>query len=107
MRLDNQISRNDFRTTLELIKHPVLTDKSRKLVNQKKYTFVIAKKVNKYIIKKLINYLFEVDIHKITTLNIAKKKSGRSKGYKPSYKKVVITLKYGSRLDSFPTESFT
>jgi len=91
-------------TLIGLIKYPLITDKATRLLESNKYTFMIDPKANKFSIKKAIEYIFNVNVIKINTLNIAKKKKtvGRFSGYKSQYKKAIITLKDGDKINLFP-----
>ena len=94
----------DFRKMLNTLKYPIITDKATRLLGQNKYTFLIDRKVNKFTIKKVIEYIFKVNIIQVNTLNIPRKKRtiGGFFGYKPKYKKAIITLKTGETINLFP-----
>jgi len=89
---------------LNIIKYPIISDKSTRLFEHNKYTFMVDKRANKFTLKKIIEYLFRVTTVKINTLKIPKKKSvvGRVYINKPESKKVVITLKGGDKINLFP-----
>nr|AIT93514.1 ribosomal protein L23 [Prasiolopsis sp. SAG 84.81] len=80
---------------IDLIKYPVITEKSVGILEKAQYTFDVDLKLNKRQIKKLIQDLFQVDVIAINTHRLPKKRKimGASKGYRPSYKRVIITLK--------------
>ena len=59
---------------LAFIKYPLITDKATRLLELNKYSFMIDRKANKFKIKKIIEYLFNVSVLKVNTLNIPKKK---------------------------------
>ena len=71
-------------------------------INQ--YTFAVDLKSNKLEIKTAIEYLFNVTVLNVNTLNQPKKKKtiGRFSGYKARYKKAIVTLKSGDRINLFP-----
>ncbi len=85
-----------FPTMVDLVKCPVITEKTYfALALENKYTFDVDKRLTKPQIKKLFETLFSVNIVRINTL-IPPKKSLRfamSSGFKPSYKRVILTLK--------------
>jgi len=87
-----------------IIKYPLITDKATRLLESNKYTFMIDPQANKFTIKKVIEYIFNVKVIKVNTLNVAKKKKtvGRFSGYKSKYKKAIITLKEGDKINLFP-----
>ncbi len=93
-----------LQTMLNVIKYPLITDKATRLLESNKYTFIIDPKANKFTIKKVIEYVFNVTVVKVNTLNIPNKKKtvGRYSGYKSQYKKAIITLKNGDKINLFP-----
>ncbi|MFB4165930.1 50S ribosomal protein L23 [Alteribacillus sp. JSM 102045] len=78
----------------DVIKRPVITERSADLMDEKKYTFEVDVKANKTQIKKAIEEIFEVKVEKVNTLNYKGKfrRFGRYTGYKPKRKKAVVTL---------------
>ena len=89
---------------IDLIKYPVLTEKSVRLIENNQYTFDVDLKINKPQIKKLIEEFFQVKVLSVNTHRPPrrKKRLGFSQGYKPRYKRVIITLKPGSSISLFP-----
>lgn len=79
---------------LDLIKYPIISDKTTKSIENNIYCFAVDKKANKSNIKEAIEYIFDVKVKKINTLNNPPKiKSvGKFKGYKAKYKKAIIKL---------------
>jgi len=94
---------SNIQNMLGIIKYPVISDKATRLLELNKYTFMIDRKANKFTIKKVIEYFFNVNVIKINTLNTAQKKKtvGRFSGYKSNYKKAIITLKEGDKINLF------
>lgn len=94
----------DFRTMLGTIKYPVISDKATRLLERNKYTFMVDKRANKFTIKKVIEYIFEVNVLNVNTLTVPRKKRtvGRFTGYRTQYKKAIITLKEGDTINLFP-----
>ena len=85
---------NFSRSYAQIIKYPIITDKATRLLENNQYTFVVDWYSNKSTIRNAIEYLFEVKVVKINTCHLPRKKKrvGRSIGYKPRYKKVIVTL---------------
>ena len=52
---------------IDLIKYPVLTEKSVRLIENNQYTFDVELKLNKIQIKKLIESLFQVKVIAVNT----------------------------------------
>lgn len=88
----------------DIIKKPLVTEKSTLLMEQNKYTFVVAKDANKIEIKKAVEELFSVNVKDVNTMNMKGKfkRMGVHTGYKPDWKKAIITL----TSDSKPIEIF-
>lgn len=91
---------------LDIIKYPIITDKSTRNLEQNQYSFIVAKKATKPEIKQAIEFFFEVEVEKINTLiqPIKKKRLGRTFGYKPQYKKAIIKLAPDSKINLFEEE---
>ena len=86
----------------QIIKRPLSSEKSvgdRNSTNS--YHFEVNKKVNKIQIKETIEKLFDVTVLGVRTLNkVGKKRKYRNKVYKTSgWKKAIVTLKEGDRID--------
>lgn len=87
----------DPRSLADLIRRPIVTEKATLLMEQNKYTFEVAPKATKPEIKAAIETIFEVSVTKINTLNPPRKKRrvGRFTGYKPHYKRAIVTVAPG------------
>ena len=88
----------------DLIIAPVITEKSRSGIADKKYTFKVAKDANKIEIADAVEKLFKVDVAKVNTINVRgqARRMGRYNGYTAAWKKAIVTLK----VDSKPIEFF-
>ena len=64
----------NLRNVISILKYPLITDKATRLVELNKYTFMIDRKANKFTIKTVIEYLFNVTVLNVNTLNQPKKK---------------------------------
>ena len=88
------------------IVRPVVSEKSTVLGEQGKYVFEVAPSANKIQIKAAIEAVFanrKVEVASVNILHVAGKmrRRGRSSGMTRSWKKAVVTLKAGQRLDLF------
>ncbi len=79
---------------IDLVKYPVITEKSVQLKDKKQYTFDVNLKLNKVQIKALIQDLFQINVLSVNTHRLPRKKKnlGASKGYQSRYKRVIITV---------------
>ena len=86
---------------LEIVKAPVITEKSEDAKNTGKYTFKVDPKANKIEIKEAIEKLFNVKVKEIRTLNVKPKKRrvGRYTGLTNRTKKAIVTLAEGQTID--------
>jgi len=83
----------------DIIKRPVITERSTEQMADKKYTFDVDKRANKTEIKNAIETIFEVRVAKVNTMNVKgkPKRFGRHFGYKPDRKKAIVTLTEDSK----------
>ena len=87
----------------DIILKPVVTEESMLGTAMKKYTFIVAKNAGKIEIAKACEELFGVKVLKVNTMNVRGhlRRYGRYEGYKPSYKKAVVTLTEDSKTIEF------
>jgi large subunit ribosomal protein L23 len=84
----------------DIILKPVITERSMDglALENKKYTFKVAKDANKVEIKDAVEKLFNVKVAKVNTMNCRGriKRVGRFVGKTSDWKKAIVTLKAGS-----------
>ena len=87
----------------DIILRPIVTEKSMQGMQDKKYTFKVAKKANKIEIARAIEELFDVKVAKVNTMNCKGRyvRQGRTAGYRPDWKKAIVTLKEDSKAIEF------
>jgi large subunit ribosomal protein L23 len=88
----------------KIIVRPVDTEKSRLSSVQRQYTFMVHPWANKVEIAMAVSYIFDVDVVKVRTLNVAPKfgRWGRKRiRRKSAQKKAVVTLASGQRIEAF------
>ena len=86
----------------EVLVSPILSEKSIILKDtQNRYTFRVNPKSNKSEIKKAIETLFKVKVTAVRTANLPGKlhKVGRHEGYRSDWKKAIVTVKAGQKID--------
>lgn len=101
MKKNNDFILKNLNNILNIIKYPSLNDKATRLFKQNRYTFIVDKRANKFTIKKIIEYLFNVNIRKINTLKMYKKQNKLLK-YNKKYKKALITVNSKDIINLFP-----
>lgn len=84
----------------DIIKAPIITEKSAALAETNTYVFSVDVRANKTQIKQAIEKIFNVKVAKITTTlsHPKKKRVGRYTGMTKLYKKAYVTLKEGSTI---------
>lgn len=92
------------RELADMVLRPIVTEKATLLLEQNKYVFEVVKKATKPEIKAAIESLFEVKVTGVNTLRPPRKKRrvGRFLGYKPQYKRAIVTLADGDSITLFP-----
>lgn len=85
----------------EIIIAPVITEKAAYATENNVYTFKVAKDANKIEIKKAIESLFGVTVIKVNTLitKAKDKRVGKYTGKTKTYKKAIVTLKDGDKIE--------
>ena len=86
---------------LEIIKAPVITEKSQIAKSEGKYTFKVSPKASKTEIKEAVEKIFNVKVSAIRTINVKPKKRrvGRYTGLTTRYKKAIVSLAEGQTID--------
>lgn len=83
----------------DLIKRPLVTEKSTLVREKGYYVFIVDRKANKREVRQAIEYLFNVKVDKVRTLispGKIVKKVGRVVGKESALKKAYVKLKEGS-----------
>lgn len=88
----------------DIVRRPLVTEKSMAGAALNKYTFEVAPDANKIEIGRAVSKIFNVKVVKVNTLTVKgkKKRLGRyPEGMTPSKKKAVVTLAPGQRIEIF------
>lgn len=87
-----------------LIKNPIITEKSTDMGRDGKYVFLVDKNATSTEAKKVVESLYKVKVVKTNSINVKSKarRLGASIGVKPGYKKIIMTLQKGQKLDILP-----
>lgn len=90
-------------TSHDIIRKPVITEKSMADMAERKYTFIVHVDANKSQIKRAVEEVFNVQVESVNTINgIGKtKRMGVHVGKRADYKKAVVTLKEDSNSIEF------
>ena len=88
----------------EIIKGPIITEKSNDLLEKEnKYTFKVALEANKVEIKQAIEAIYKVKVLEIATIRVLPKRRrvGKYEGYRSAYKKAIVKLAKDDKIDAF------
>jgi large subunit ribosomal protein L23 len=94
-----------LRGTLVLLR-PVITEKSMAGTNVGRYTFAVVKDATKQEIAEAVAEAFGVDVMDVNTITVHGKtrRLGRRIGHTPDWKKAVVTLAEGQRIEKYFVE---
>jgi large subunit ribosomal protein L23 len=87
----------------EILIRPVVSEKSYHQITQNRYTFKVHKDAHKTQVRQAVEELFDVTV---TAVNIVKmpakpKRRGVIKGTRPGWKKAIVEVKAGDKIDIF------
>lgn len=93
----------------DIIRRPLITEKNTWLMEQGQYTFEVDPEANKIQIKAAVEATFNVKVKAVNTLNVKRKarsrvasrRGGRITGHESAWKKAIVTLHPGDRIDLF------
>lgn len=92
-----------MRDARDVLKSPVISEKSVGLVEENKYTFWVDPAANKIEIKAAVEKMFKVSVVDVRTLTVKgkMKRVGKYQGKTSDRKKAIATLKAGDKIDNF------
>jgi large subunit ribosomal protein L23 len=88
----------------DIIISPLVTEKSTvQREGQNQYSFKVYKRANKIEIKDAVERLFKVKVREVRTVTVRGKvkRLGRQFGKRPDWKKAIVTVKEGDRIEFF------
>lgn len=88
----------------QIIIRPVISEKSYNLIEmENQYTFQVDRRANKNQIKRAVEEAFDVRVYKVNTVNVKSKpkRQGLTRGRTAAWKKAVVRLAEGERIDLF------
>ncbi len=88
-----------MKSPYDIIKRPIITEKSMQNVENKVYVFEVAKDANKIEIGRAIEEIFGVKVAKVNTVNVLgkQKRMGVHSGYRADWKKAIVRLADSSK----------
>lgn len=87
----------------EIIKKPLVSEKSYNMLAEQKYCFEVDKRANKTQIANAVRNIFNVHVEDVNTLIIKPKpkRYGRFQGKTKMWKKAIVTLREGEKIEVF------
>jgi large subunit ribosomal protein L23 len=87
-----------------LIHHPIISEKATTLSALRKYVFLVDPRATASEVRKAVQKEYKVDVVDINMINVKSKarRLGQTMGTKSGYRKAVVTLKSGQKLDILP-----
>ena len=78
----------------DIIKRPVITERSSEMMAEKKYTFEVDTRATKTQVKKAIEEIFGVQVEKVNVMNYQGKfkRVGKFGGFTNKRRKAIVTL---------------
>ena len=87
----------------QVVLAPVVSEKSYGLIDQNKYSFRIHPKAHKTQVRQAVEELFDVKVEGVNILKVQSKpkRRGLSRGRRPGWKKAIVQLRPGDRIEIF------
>ncbi len=87
----------------DIIKRPIITEKSYRLIEDNRYTFEVDRRAAKPQIAQAIEEIFDVRVKKVNVISVPgkAKRRGRVVGRTRSWKKAIVTLHEGDSIEIF------
>ncbi len=87
-----------------VLKTPQVTEKATGLVGQNQYVFKVWPRANKVETKKAIEDLYGVDVISVKIIKVPRKRRrlGRISGWRKGYKKAIVRIKEGQKIEVLP-----
>ena len=82
---------------------PVVSEKSYSLIEDNKYSFRVHPRAHKTQIRQAVEELFDVKVEGVNIVKVQPKpkRRGYNKGKKPGWKKAIVQLRTGDRIEIF------
>ncbi|MCQ2445287.1 MAG: 50S ribosomal protein L23 [Clostridia bacterium] len=87
----------------DIIKKPIITERSTMAISERKYTFEVAKEATKIDIARAVEEIFGVKVESVNTINVKgkEKRMGVHSGFRPDWKKAVVKITDDSKTIEF------
>ncbi len=87
----------------DVLLRPLITEKTTSMMQDNKYTFIVPLTVNKVQVRQAVEQIFKVKVLAVNTIRVMgkTKRMGRTQGKRPDYKKAIVKLAPGQRIEFF------
>ena len=87
----------------QVLIRPVVSEKSYEQIARNQYTFKVHKDAHKTQVRQAVEELFEVHVENVNIIKVQAKpkRRGMSKGTRPGWKKAIVELKPGDKIEIF------
>ncbi|MBM4462219.1 MAG: 50S ribosomal protein L23 [Chloroflexi bacterium] len=87
----------------EVLRRPIISEKSTLLQERNKYTFEVMRKANKQQVRQAVEKAFKVKVVKVDVMTVPGKtrRMGRRQVKTPPWRKAVVTLEPGQKIEYF------
>jgi large subunit ribosomal protein L23 len=88
----------------QVLKAPQITEKATDLAEKNQYVFKVFSRANKTEVKRAVEGLYGVDVLSVNMVKVQPKKRrmGRISGWRPGYKKAIVRVKEGQKIEVLP-----
>ena len=87
-----------------VLRSPHVTEKSTALAGKNEYVFKVSYRTNKIEVRQAVEDLYGVDVMRVNIINVSRKKRrlGRQTGWRKGYKKAIVKIKEGQKIEILP-----
>ncbi len=87
----------------DVLIRPIVSEKTTDLMADNKYTFVVALNATKVQVRQAVEQIFKVKVQDVNTIRVMgkTKRMGKTQGKRPDYKKAIVKLAPGERIEFF------
>lgn len=91
-----------MKTPGQVIQRPLVSEKSYGAMPGGKYMFRVRRDANKQDVARAVAEAFKVDVVSVNTMRMRGKerRRGRRSGFQPDWKKAIVTLKQGQKIEN-------
>ena len=87
----------------DVLIRPLITEKTTAMMQENKYTFIVPLKSTKVEVRQAVEQIFKVKVLAVNTILVMGKvkRMGRTAGKRPDFKKAIVKLAEGQRIEFF------